>query len=303
MTTDGISEPSGIPDDGGPATSWPAGSVDPFLEAQVARLVDLMAGRRTLVISGAGVSTDSGLPDYRGQGSTEEPSIEFDMFVADPVWQRWVWQRNHETWQAVAALQPSPAHRAIAALEAAGLVSGVATQNVDGLDAAAGTRSLWELHGSFREVECLDCGRRIARSEYAQLLDALNPGWPTDPDPAHVAILATARRAEAEASTFEVAPCPACGGVMKPAVVFFGEGLPSAMEQAMAAAQNAEVALVVGTSLVVSTGMWVTRQAWANGADVVVVNMGPTQGDSFADLVINENASLVLPEVARRLGA
>lgn len=271
---------------------------DPIEAAE--QLAELMRGKRTLAITGAGVSTDSGLPDYRGQGTTEKPSIEYDMFVADPVWQRWVWQRNHETWRVLESLEPSGGHTALARLEQAGLVSGVATQNIDGLHTKAGSRNVWELHGSFARVRCLDCGRTIPREEYASDLDELNPAWPQyNRDPA---VLATADRKAAEASNFRVAPCSVCGGLMKPAVVFFGEGLPADdMDAAMRAASDADVALVVGSSLVVNTGMWITRQAWAADSPLAIINYGPTAADGICDLRIDAGASETLEELAELL--
>lgn len=264
-----------------------------------AELAELLCGKRTLVTTGAGISTDAGLPDYRGTGSTEQPNIDFQMFLADPVWRRWVWQRNHETWQIFSQLHPTPAHLALHQLEEAGLVRGIATQNVDGLHALAGSAA-WELHGSWREVECLECGLVFPRADYADQLTELNPGWPSyDHD---VAVLAGADRAAAKASTFQVAPCPRCGGIVKPAIVFFGQNLPTAMDQALAAAGDADVILAVGSSLVVSTGMWVVRQGWANGTPIAIINRGPTAADSIATLRIAGGASEVLTELVRVLG-
>lgn len=269
------------------------------LSIAAAELAELMRGKRTLATTGAGISTDAGLPDYRGTGSTEQPNIDFQMFVADPVWRRWVWQRNHETWQIFSQLRPTPAHLALAQLERAGLVSGIATQNVDGLHELAGSAA-WELHGSWREVECLSCGLRFPRADYAEQLTELNPGWPTyDHD---VAVLASADRAAAEASTFQVAPCPRCGGIVKPAIVFFGQSLPPAMDQALAAAQDADVILAVGSSLIVSTGLWVVRQGWANGAPIAIVNRGRTEADAIATLRVEGGASEVLTELVQQLG-
>lgn len=263
-----------------------------------AALAQVMRGKHTLAITGAGVSTDSGLPDYRGQGTTEKPSIDYDMFTADPVWQRWVWQRNHETWRQFQALQPSGAHTALARLETAGLI-GIATQNIDGLHTKAGSKRVWELHGSFDRVRCLDCGARFPRADYAADLEALNPNWPQyDRDPA---VLATADRPEAEASTFKVAPCPVCGGLVKPDVVFFGESLPASMGDAMEAARKCEVALVAGSSLVVSTGMWIVRQAYAAGATLAIINYGPTAADTVADIRIDCGVSPTLTALADAL--
>ncbi|MGV9182917.1 Sir2 family NAD-dependent protein deacetylase [Arcanobacterium canis] len=271
------------------------------VEESAQALADFLDGKRTIVVSGAGTSTDAGLPDYRGTGTTSEPSIDFDMFMSDPAWRAWVWQRNHETWRHMRTLQPTGAHRAIAAFERAGLVTANATQNVDGLDKKSGQHHVWELHGSFATVDCIDCETRFTREEYDELLVALNPHWPqTNELPV---ILAPARRADADASTFRVAPCPNCAGIVKPSVVFFGESLPGeAMDGAMRAATDADAVLVVGTSLVVSTGMWVMRQGWAHGNPVAIINRGATAGDQFADLRIEAGASEVLTRTAEILG-
>ena len=150
-----------------------------------------------------------------------------------------------------------------------------------------------------RRVRCLDCGARFPRADYAADLEALNPNWPQyDRDPA---VLATADRPEAEASTFKVAPCPVCGGLVKPDVVFFGESLPASMGDAMEAARECEVALVAGSSLVVSTGMWIVRQAYAAGATLAIINYGPTAADTVADIRIDCGVSPTLTALADAL--
>ncbi|WP_124040323.1 SIR2 family NAD-dependent protein deacylase [Neoactinobaculum massilliense] len=277
--------------------------MDNEVSAEARSLATLMAGKKTVVISGAGLSTGSGLPDYRGTGTTQEPSVEYDDFARDPVWQRWVWQRNQETWHAVDALSPNPGHLAIARMEKAELLTGIATQNVDNLHQKAGSEKVAELHGSVARVDCTQCGAHFDRREVDGWLEKLNPNLPEDPDPQHVAILANRDRKAAEHSTFKVAPCPRCGGLIKPSVVFFGESLPqTAMRSAFQWADAADVALVVGSSLYVSTGMWVFAEALEHGATGVILNMGPTQGDRYADLRINADASEVLSQVADLLG-
>ncbi|SDE11429.1 NAD-dependent protein deacetylase, SIR2 family [Actinobaculum suis] len=277
-------------------------SMNTDVETAAAELAELMRGKTTVAITGAGISTDSGLPDYRGKGSTQEPSVYFDDFARDPVWQRWVWQRNQETWRAVANISPNAGHIAIARLEKAGLINGIATQNVDDLHQKAGSTKVAELHGSFLRADCLQCGASYAREEVDGWLKQLNPGWPEDPDPAHAAILAGANREAAQASTFQVAPCPRCGGVIKPAIVFFGESLPQqAMHQSFAWAGAADLALVVGTSLMVGTGMMVLGEALQNGAQCAIVNMGPTQADNYADLRIDGDAGPILARTAEIL--
>lgn len=273
-------------------------------EGAAEALAALMRDRVTCVLTGAGISTDAGLPDYRGKGSTDIPTVDFDQFVADPVWQRWVWQRNQETWKCARSLRPTPGHVALARLEAAGLVNGVATQNIDGLHQTAGSRVVHELHGSYARVECVACGALFSRDSIDEELRRLNPDVVDDPDPAHVAILALAERDKAEQSRFIVAPCPRCGGLLKPAVVFFGEMLPQAeMSASYALAREADVCLIVGTSLAVLTGLYVVYEAWNSGADTAIINRGPTAADRQAELRIEGGASEVLSRTCELLGA
>lgn len=263
-----------------------------------------MRGRKTVFVTGAGMSTDTGIPDYRGKGNTAIPSVEYDQFVSDPVWQRWVWARNHQTWQTMLSLNPAPAHLAQARMERAGLLTGIATQNVDGLDLKAGCQEVYEMHGSFARVECVDCGQITAREPLHKRLTEANPDFPLDLDPAHVSILAVADRKAAEACDFKTVPCERCGGLLKPAVVFFGQMLPSdTMSRAYRAAAAADVVLVVGSSLVVGTASYVMQAGLAQGAPLVIINRGRTMYDREADLRIEGGASECLTKLADLLGA
>lgn len=266
-------------------------------------LAGLMRGRRTLAVTGAGISTDSGIPDYRGVGTTPVSPVDLDQFISDPIWYRWVWARNHATWQLLEPLAPTPGHLALARLEEAGALTGVATQNVDRLHSRAGQRTVWELHGRYDEVVCLQCGRVVPRAEVDVRLTALNPDYPRETDPARIAITPEADRAAAEACGFRAVDCEACGGLLKPSIVFFGEGLPPALEEAMEAAKDCEVVLVAGTSLAVLTGLWVVRQAMARGAALVVINRGPTAVDEIADIRVEGGTSEVLAPLAEALAA
>lgn len=266
-------------------------------------LAGLMRGRRTLAVTGAGISTDSGIPDYRGVGTTPVSPVDLDQFVSDPVWYRWVWARNHATWRLLEPLAPAPGHLALARLEEAGALTGVATQNVDRLHSRAGQRTVWELHGRYDEVVCLQCGRVVPRAEVDARLTTLNPDYPRETDPARIAITPEADRAAAEACEFRTVDCEACGGLLKPSIVFFGEGLPPALEEAMEAAKDCEVVLVAGTSLAVLTGLWVVRQAVARGAALVVINRGPTAVDEIADIRVEGGTSEVLAPLAEALAA
>lgn len=266
----------------------------------IEELAELISRGSVVAITGAGMSTDCGLPDYRGTGGGEKPSVDYDMFVSSPMWQRWVWQRNQETWKVLDSLSPSPAHHILKTWEDAGLLTGVATQNIDGLHTKAGSVNVAEMHGSFRHVVCIDCETRYPREHLDTILAALNPDLTYDTDPAHAAILASADLAEAERSTFNLASCEKCSGILKPDIVFFGEAV-QAIPEAFDMAREAQTALVLGTSLAVLTGMWVLQEAWSNGANLAVVNRGPTAADRFADIRIEGGVSEVLTDVNRLL--
>lgn len=268
----------------------------------VARLAALMRGRRTLAVTGAGVSTDAGVPDYRGSGAAR-PTVEYGDFVLHEKWQQWVWWRNELSWPLLEAVQPTGAHRALAALEAAGDVVGIATQNVDRLHSVAGSRNVAELHGRYDSVVCLHCDERLTRARMSELLHEVNPGtdFPTV-GLGRIEIIATRDRQAANACTLAIPICPSCGGMLKPDVVFFGEPLPeAAVRHAIAMTNECDVVIAVGTSLAVSTGMWLVMQAIDHGAHLVVINRGPTEADRLADLRIEGGASEVLSAVAAAL--
>lgn len=278
--------------------------LDTTTEKQLQTLAEWMQNKKTIMVTGAGMSTDTGIPDYRGKGNTEIPSVEYDQFVSDPVWQRWVWARNHQTWQTMLRLKPAPAHEAEARLERAGLLTGIATQNVDGLDLKAGCQNVFEMHGTFLKVECVICGQVTDRQPLHERLTKANPDYPLDLDPAHVAILAVADRKAAEACDFKTVPCENCGGPLKPAVVFFGQILPpDVMSQARAASAKADLVLVVGSSLVVGTAAYAMQAGLAKGAPLVIINRGRTMYDRSADLRIEAGASETLTRLADLLGA
>lgn len=268
----------------------------------IGELAEAVRGGGVLVVSGAGMSTDSGLPDYRGTGSTPKPPIDLDMFVSDPVWYRWLWYRNEATWRMLDELEPTPGHRALAELEARGLLEGVATQNVDRLDARAGVKNLWELHGRYDTVVCLDCGRSISRRALSERLRALNPWIEDEDDPSRIEITPEADRRAADACGFHAAACEHCGGPLKPGIVMFGESLPQeAFGPVLEAAGRARLVIVAGTSLIVSTGMWVVQEALRSGSALAVINRGPTEADRFADIRIEAGTSETLRELVGRL--
>lgn len=268
------------------------------------RLASFLGQARVLVVTGAGVSTDSGVPDYRGSGAPEAPSIEYDDFVSSAMWRRFLWERNEESWRILEGVSPTGAHRALASLERSGHVVGIATQNVDRLHTAAGSRNVAEMHGRFDQAVCIACGAPLPRAELSDLFAAANPGVRLPARAlADIEILPPKDTAAARSCTWVVPPCPRCGGILKPDVVFFGEALPQlAMARAYAMARDCDVVLAVGTSLVVSTAMWVVGHAREHGARFAIINRGPTAADADADLRVEGGASEVLFDVARALG-
>ncbi|MPV37043.1 Sir2 family NAD-dependent protein deacetylase [Georgenia subflava] len=272
------------------------------LARAVAEVADLLRGRRTVALTGAGLSTEAGLPDYRGSGVPEREPISYQQFVGAEHWRRYCWARNQAGWSLLERLAPTAGHRALAELEAGGLVGGVITQNVDRLHTRAGSRRVHELHGAYDRVVCLDCGDRSSRAELDARLRSLNPGLVAVASLAEVEVLPAADESRAIVCTFETAPCDRCGGTLKPDVVFFGELLPAdEMERSFALVEESDVLLVAGTSLAVQTGMWMVQEALDLGRDVVVVNHGPTAADRHATVRVTGGTGEVLGGVAERL--
>lgn len=243
----------------------------------VARAAELLAGaRHGVALTGAGISAESGIPTFRGEGglwTRYDPvkTASIDSFLADPAG---YWSVSRERGAIALAAKPNAAHRALTELEAAGRLAGVITQNTDGLHQAAGTRHVLELHGSGRTVECLTCGRTEPRADVQARLDVEMPPR-----------------------------CTRCGGrVLKPTVVLFGEPMPAlAMEQAFDLASASDVMLVVGSSLVVHPAAEVPLVAARAGASLVVVNAESTPVDRLAQVVIRGRAGEVLPEIVRAI--
>ena len=252
------------------------------------------------MLTGAGVSTASGIPDYRGvTGRTRTaPPMQWDEFAGSAAARRRYWARGQVGFRRYADIEPNPAHHAVAALEAAGLVDAVVTQNVDGLHRAAGSRRLVELHGSLAEVLCMDCGAREPRPALQARLDAANP-WLAEVDAPQQAD-GDAVLDEHHLRGFDVLGCLACGGALRPDVVFFGEFVPRArMARAREQVEAASTLLVAGSSLAVGTGRLLLRHARRHGARVAIVNLGPTRGDDVADVRLAADVTDVLPALAR----
>lgn len=277
-------------------TTAPAVTSDP------GAALDLLAGRRLVALTGAGLSTDSGIPDYRGPGSRPRNPMTYAEFVSGEPAQRRYWARSHVGWSRMRRADPNPGHVALAALEAAGILDGLITQNVDGLHGAAGHRSVIDLHGRIDEVVCLECRRITPRDDLQARLTALNPGFTE----AHSAQVETAPDGDAAVEItdgFRIAPCARCGGVLKPHVVFFGENVPKdrvarCYELVGALGPDDGALLVAGSSLTVMSGLRFVRAARKAGVPVVILNRGATRGDELADLRVDAGCSETLAALA-----
>jgi NAD-dependent SIR2 family protein deacetylase len=253
---------------------------------------------RTVVLTGAGLSTDSGIPDYRGPGSVPRTPMTYQEFVSGHQQQQRYWARAHVGWSRMGRAEPNAGHHALAHLEARGEVDFLITQNVDGLHEAAGHRALVALHGRVSDVACLDCGGRTRRARLQRQLEAENPGWREAH--ADVVVRPDGDVELEETAGFVVPTCTGCGGRLKPDVVFFGENVPKErVARCYAALDRADNLLVVGSSLTVMSGLRFVRYAAKAGLPVVIVNRGATRGDDLATLKVEAGCSEWLSSWAR----
>ena len=252
--------------------------------ALLARAREVLAGRRLAVLTGAGISTDSGIPDYRGPGSPPRKPMTYQEFIAGSAAQQRYWARAHIGWRHMSAASPNDGHATLRSMERRGQVTGLITQNVDGLHEAAGHQRVVALHGRINRVRCLGCGVRSDRAALHERLAELNPGYDQ-----REAIIAPDGDALVEAvHDCVLAACEACGGALKPDVVFFGENVPkSRVEECCALVAGAEALLVVGSSLRVISGLRFVRRAARDAMPVVIVNRGATRGDDLATVKID----------------
>jgi NAD-dependent SIR2 family protein deacetylase len=268
-------------------------------DAAVGAAIDILAGRRVAVLTGAGVSTDSGIPDYRGEGAPRRTPMSFQQFLDDPRSRRRYWAGSHLGYQRFRAARPNAGHEALARLEAAGVVIGVITQNVDGLHTQAGSQRVVPLHGRMDTVICLNCGQTFARDDIAAQIDALNP-WLTRPDAVTIAPDGDAEVTEVDA--FVIPPCSVCGGALKPDVVFFGEFVPpQRYTAATEIVDGSEVLLIAGSSLAVNSGVRLLERARRRKLPIVIVNRGATKGDGRAALKLDAGTTPTLVAFAEAL--
>ncbi len=264
-------------------------------------LAELLSQHRCAVLTGAGCSTASGIPDYRGpQTSKRERSpILYQTFVNSEDARRRYWARSAIGWPRIAGVKPNLAHRSLAALESRDLLSGLITQNVDSLHLHAGHQQVIELHGTLDEVICLDCRTTCSRTRIQHQIQDLNPGWTNHhaqiaPD-GDVAIPDIPR-------SFTIPDCPHCSGILKPNVVFFGENVAApTLERAWRVLDDASMLLIVGSSLTVYSGYRFLKRACAQHKPVVLLNLGNTRGDEEADLKIEAQAGPALQRLLQLL--
>jgi len=286
----------------------PAVAADPRPALACARgaaaLADFVAAaRRLLVLTGAGVSTECGIPDYRGADGEwkRRPPIQLHEFVVDGRARRRYWARSLVGWRHFGRAAPGAAHRALARLERAGRVHHLLTQNVDGLHRRAGSRRVIDLHGTLDAVACLDCGTRVPRDHFQRSLRALNPSWadlqaPRAPD-GDAAL--DAALDGVDFARFRVPDCARCGGTLKPTVVFFGENVPAPRTRsALARLAEADALLVVGSSLMVYSGYRYVREAQRHGKPVAALNLGRTRADAELDLKLEAPCGAALESIA-----
>lgn len=269
----------------------------------VTSLGDLVQAGGVVVLTGAGCSTASGIPDYRGPNGAftrGHKPMTFQQFLRDPAGRRRYWARGHVGWVRFSQAKPNAAHLALAELERTGLVIGVITQNVDGLHQAAGSRSIIDLHGRLDRVVCMGCGEQESRVSVHERLTAANP---------HLLIASKTINPDGDTdipeellNEFLMVACLRCAGDLKPDVVYFGESVPSErVDRAYDWIDECNTLLVAGSSLTVYSGRRFLTRAHALGKSIVIVNAGPTRGEELADVRIDADVCDVLSGLVEEL--
>lgn len=265
--------------------------------------MDSLRGGGAVVLSGAGLSTESGIPDYRGPSGRQRRGqpMTYQMFTGSEQARQRYWARSHLGWRNIADATPNSGHFAVAQLKRSGLVTAIITQNVDGLHQAAGAGEVTELHGSLHRVTCLSCWRRTPRTALHERLAAANADW----DRAEgITVNPDGDVALEETGGFTVVDCEACGGVLKPDVVFFGENVPrQRVDACYGLVDSARSLIVLGSSLTVMSGLRYVRHAVKRGIPVVIVNQGTTRGDELATATLDAPLGATLTSAVDALAA
>ena len=269
----------------------------------VEQALKLLVGRQVIGLTGAGLSTDSGIPDYRSPDAPRATPMTYQEFRSSARARQRYWARSHVGWTRMRGAVPNAGHRALVELEKAGALRGLITQNVDGLHRAAGQRCVIDLHGRLSDVICLDCRRVTRRTDLQQRLVEMNPDFAEE----HRTEAISAPDGDAALDTvdgFQVAPCRSCGGILKPDVVFFGENVPPervALCGTLIESLSRETGalLVAGTSLAVQSGLRFVRHAHRLDIPVVIINRGRTRGDELATIKIDGSCSSTLTTLRR----
>ncbi|MFJ6462304.1 NAD-dependent protein deacetylase [Streptomyces sp. NPDC091387] len=286
-----------------PTLSWAPTEDLPPATTDLEPITDALSTGGVLVLSGAGISTESGIPDYRGEGGSlsRHTPMTYQDFTASAQARRRYWARSHLGWRTFGRARPNAGHRAVAAFGRQGLLAGLITQNVDGLHQAAGSEDVVELHGSLDRVVCLSCGTFTSRHELARRLEEANAGF--QPVAATINPDGDADLTDAQIGDFRTVACTVCDGVLKPDVVFFGEAVPpQRVEDCRELVREASSLLVLGSSLTVMSGLRFVRQAAQAGKPVLIVNRDPTRGDRHAVTRVALPLGTALTTVADQVG-
>lgn len=266
---------------------------------EIERTAQLLDGKLISVLTGAGISTDSGIPDYRGEGAAVRNPMTFQQFQSAPEFRKRYWAGSHLGWKRFAASSPNEGHIALAEFERRGVSNGVITQNVDGLHLQAGSARVVDVHGSVDRAFCLRCGQYFARIPLAQRIEELNP-WLEESESHTLNPDGDAEVHDIE--DFVVPDCTVCGGILKPDVVFFGEFVPQRKFQlASSLVDQSEALIVAGSSLVVNSGIRLVERALRKRIPLVIINRGTTKADRRADVKLDGGASVILSELLERL--
>lgn len=276
------------------------GLADPEVAARLDEAIELLRGKRAVAITGAGISRDSGIPTYRGFGSSPRKPMTIERFMADAETRARFWVGSQLGWQRFAMAQPNDGHRALARLERDGNLAGVITQNVDGLHVAAGSHNVIPLHGTNHTIVCTRCGARTPRADFTELTGQLNP-WVSELDQGDLGPDGDVKPERYQG--YVVPACTSCGGILKPDIVFFGEYVPSdRFDEAAKLVGKADALIVAGTSLAVNSAVRLVTRAVRRGVPTIVINVEPAKLDARARLLVRAGTSEALVAIASALG-